>query len=105
MKLGAAVYNKHCADCHGKQGQGVPSIYPVLAGNRNVTLSNTSNLLQIVKGGGFAPSTAANPRPYGMPPFAQTLKDDELAAVITYVRNSWGNRGGEIRAIDTQLLK
>lgn len=105
MKLGAAVYNKHCADCHGRLGQGVANIYPGLAGNRQVTQPSTTNLLQIVKGGGFAPSTAANPRPYGMPPFAQTLKDDELAAVITYVRNSWGNRGGEIRAIDTQLLK
>jgi mono/diheme cytochrome c family protein len=96
MKLGADIYNKHCADCHGKQGQGVPNIYPVLAGNPHVTQPDTTNLLQIVKGGGFAPSTAANPRPYGMPPFAQTLKDDELAAVITYVRNSWGNRGSSV---------
>ena len=105
MKLGATIYSKHCADCHGKQGQGVPSIYPVLAGNRNVTLSNTSNLLQIVKGGGFAPSTAANPRPYGMPPFAQTLKDDELAAVITYVRNSWGNRGSAVSVVEVRVAR
>ena len=103
MKLGATIYGQHCADCHGKQGQGVPNIYPVLAGNRNVTLSNTSNLLQIVKGGGFAPSTAANPRPYGMPPFAQTLNDDELAAVITYMRNSWGNRGGAVSVAEVRM--
>ena len=81
------------------------NIYPVLAGNRNVTLSNTSNLLQIVKGGGFAPSTAANPRPYGMPPFAQTLKDDELAAVITYVRNSWGNRGSAVSVVEVRVAR
>ena len=105
MKLGASIYVKHCADCHGKQGQGVANIYPVLAGNRHVTQANTTNLLQIVKGGGFAPSTAANPRPYGMPPFAQTLKDDELAAVITYIRNSWGNRASEVKALEAQFWK
>ena len=41
--------------------------------------------------GGFPPATAGNPRPFGMPPFDQALNDDEVAAVLTFVRGAWGN--------------
>ena len=40
---------------------------------------------------GFPPSTEGNPRPYGMPPFYQDLSDTQVAAVVTYLRQSWGN--------------
>jgi mono/diheme cytochrome c family protein len=36
--------------------------------------------------------------PYGMPPFAQTLSDDEIAAVVTYIRGAWGNHGSVVTA-------
>ena len=49
------------------------------------------NLVQIVRHGGFLPTTAGNPRPYGMPPFGPVLDDQEIAAVLTFVRGSWGN--------------
>jgi len=49
------------------------------------------NAIRIVVNGGFPPSTQENPRPYGMPPFSQDLTDAEIAAVVTYVRQSWGN--------------
>ena len=44
------------------------------------------NPIRMVLNGGFPPGTAGNPMPYGMPPFAQTLSDDEVAAVVTYIR-------------------
>jgi mono/diheme cytochrome c family protein len=88
---GAKVYTDRCAQCHGEQGEGVPGAYPALAGNRAVTLPVTTNLVQVVLGGGFAPSTAGNPRPFGMPPFATVLSDAEVAAVISHIRASWGN--------------
>jgi mono/diheme cytochrome c family protein len=46
--------------------------------------------------GGFAPATAANPRPYSMPPFAQQLNDEDVAAVVGYIRQSWSNKASAV---------
>ena len=90
-KQGATLYRKHCADCHQKNGEGVPRVYPPLAGNQAILMRNPVNAIRITLNGGFPPSTAGNPRPYGMPPFAHVLSDREVAAVVTYIRSAWGN--------------
>lgn len=90
-ELGGGVYREHCSDCHGEEGRGKPYAYPALAGNRLVTADSAGNALRTVLFGGFAPSTATNPRPYGMPPYAHRLSATEVAAVLTYVRSAWGN--------------
>ena len=68
-----------------------PGAYPALAGNRAVTMPQTTNLVQAVLHGGFAPATAGNPRPFGMPPYLLVLDDADIAAVLTHLRTSWGN--------------
>lgn len=93
LQQGAKLYKEHCQDCHGSSGEGAPGIYPPLAGNRSVTMTPPINTIRSVLNGGYPPSTAGNPRPYGMPPFAQTLRDAEVALVLSYIRNAWGNRG------------
>jgi mono/diheme cytochrome c family protein len=93
---GAKLYGDRCAQCHGDEGEGVPGAYPALAGNRAVTLPVTANLVQVVLGGGFAPATAGNPRPFGMPPYATVLSDADVAAVISHIRRSWGNRASAV---------
>jgi len=105
---GAKLYDTHCAGCHGDSGQGAPGAYPALAGNRTVTMANPANLLRIIQRGGFAPATAGNPRPYGMPPFAGVLDDSELAALASYLRSAWGNHAegvGDVRPMDVLQLK
>ncbi|MGE0497876.1 MAG: cytochrome c [Ramlibacter sp.] len=97
---GAELYDKHCVQCHGEQGQGVPGAYPRLAGNRAVTLGTTANLVQIVLNGGFAPATAGNPRPFGMPPYVLLLNDADTAAVLTHIRNAWGNKAAGVSELD-----
>ncbi len=97
---GAKLYARHCAGCHGEQGEGVAGIYPALAGNRAVTLSTPANLVHVVLEGGFAPATAGNPRPFGMPPFATELSDEQLAQVLTHLRGSWGNRAPAVSALE-----
>jgi mono/diheme cytochrome c family protein len=92
FRQGARIYKRHCQDCHGDAGQGAPGIYPPLAGNRAVTMSPPVNAIRSVLNGGYPPVTAGNPRPYGMPPFAQILHDGEVALVLSYIRNAWGNR-------------
>ncbi len=102
---GAKVYEQQCASCHGDKGQGVPSIYPALAGNRAVLLDPPNNLVQIVRKGGFSPSTAGNPQPFGMPPFGQILSTEDIAAVTTHVRQSWGNSAPAVSTFDIHKVR
>ncbi|MBJ2159847.1 c-type cytochrome [Variovorax sp. IB41] len=101
MARGGKIYDQRCAYCHGDQGQGATGAYPPLAGNRAVNMSPPTNLIQVVSHGGFLPSTAGNPRPYGMPPFGQVLDAAEVAAVLTYIRGSWGNDSAPVTSLDT----
>lgn len=93
MERGEKIYKAQCLDCHGKGGEGVTGIYPALKGNTSLQTASLSNPIRLILAGGFAPATRLNPRPYSMPPFAPVLDDDEVATVLTYIRNSWGNKG------------
>lgn len=93
---GKRVYHDRCADCHGDDGRGKGLAYPPLADNEAILMANPVNGIRMVLNGGFPPSTAGNPRPYGMPPFAHVLRDDEVAAVVTYIRRSWGNEASAV---------
>jgi len=102
---GGKVYEAQCASCHGARGEGVPNIYPALAGNRAVNLGSYDNLVQVIRHGGFAPTTAGNPAPFGMPPFGQALSNSDLAAVVTYIRRSWGNAAAPVSSLDVLRVK
>ncbi|MBU6501606.1 MAG: cytochrome c [Burkholderiales bacterium] len=102
---GARLYQDRCAQCHGATGQGVPNAYPALAGNRAVTMDRPANLVQMVMYGGFAPPTAGNPRPFGMPPYVLVLSDSEIAAVLTHIRMSWGNDAGPVSEFQVKRLR
>ncbi len=100
MQRGERLYGDHCAQCHGERGEGVPGAYPRLAGNRAVTLPVTANLVQVTIHGAYPPATAGNPRPFGMPPFALTLSDADIAAVLSFVRGAWGHQAGGVSELD-----
>jgi mono/diheme cytochrome c family protein len=93
---GAKLYEQHCAQCHGERGEGVVGAYPALAGNRAVTMASTANLVQIVLHGAYAPATAGNPRPFGMPPYVLQLNDHDVAAVLSYLRSAWGHQASGV---------
>lgn len=106
----AKLYEQHCAQCHGKEGQGVggqgaPNAYPALAGNRAVTMEHTVNLVQMVLNGGFPPATQGNPRPFGMPPFALVLDDNDIAALLTHVRGNWGNQASAVTPLEVNRIR
>jgi cytochrome c553 len=105
LKNGAALYETHCANCHGKSGEGQGSAYPALSGNRSVTLSNPANLVQVVLYGGYAPSTAGNPRPFGMPPFVLQLNNKNTADLLTFIRNSWGNSAPGVTELEVNQTR
>jgi mono/diheme cytochrome c family protein len=93
LDQGKKVYADHCAKCHAENGLGMPPAYPPLATNPSIQMPSAVNPIRMVLNGGYPPSTGGNPMPHGMPPFAQSLSNQEVAAVVTYIRRSWGNNG------------
>ena len=63
------------------------------------------NVIRSVLNGGYPATTAGNPRPYGMPPFQQILRNEEVALVVSYIRNAWGNRASLVRALEVDRSK
>lgn len=107
---GTHLYRENCASCHGQQGEGRRDdsgalAYPPLAGSRIVTQASAANLLRVIERGGFAPATPGHPQPYGMPPFAGRLNAEELAALASHLRQSFGNHSGEIDAVEVLRLR
>jgi mono/diheme cytochrome c family protein len=105
LKRGADLYEKHCVDCHKANGQGIPPAYPPLGGNRAITMTSATNPIRMVLNGGYPPSTGGNPRPYGMPPYGPLLNDDEVAALVSYIRNSWGNRAPLVSPVEVNRYR
>jgi len=105
LKRGEKLYGDHCIDCHNADGSGKPPHYPALAGNHALALNSPVNTIRMVLNGGYAPSTAANPRPYGMPPFGPALDDADIAALVSYVRRSWGNNAGPVTAAEVRRYR
>jgi mono/diheme cytochrome c family protein len=95
-EAGAKIFDLHCKACHGGNGQGLPPMYPPLANNQAINMEVPVNPIRMVLFGGYPPATRWNARPFGMPPFAYILSDEEVANVTTYMRQSWGNRGSAV---------
>ncbi|WP_234682932.1 c-type cytochrome [Bradyrhizobium monzae] len=105
ISLGKTVYDKNCASCHGPQGEGKPPHWPPLANNQSIEMQSAVNPIRMVLNGGYPPGTKGNPMPYGMPPFAGLLSDNEVAAVVSYIRTAWGNRGSPVSAREANELR
>jgi cytochrome c oxidase subunit 2 len=82
---GEKSYAAHCAACHQPTGKGMPPAFPALDGGKIVTGPKAAHIAMVLKG---KPGTA-------MAPFAQ-LSDAEIAALVTFERNAWGNKTGDV---------
>lgn len=94
MKKGATSYAV-CGGCHQASGLGVPGQFPPLAGSEIVT-GGTEQLARIALHGLVGPVTVKGVgynTPGGMPPQGMALSDGDIANVLTFIRNSWGNEG------------
>jgi mono/diheme cytochrome c family protein len=105
LSTGRSIYQRYCAACHRSDGKGMPPAYPPLAGNPSIEMELSVNPLRMVLNGGYPPQTTDDPRPYGMPPFAQVLSDDEVAAVVTYIRISRGNHGAGVTRREANAMR
>lgn len=90
---GAAIYMASCAACHQKAGTGLPGAFPSLVGSPIVTDEDPTLMIEIILAGYDARSE------FGvMPPFSNQLTDEEIAAVATHERSSWGNDAPPVTA-------
>ncbi|WMJ68726.1 cytochrome c [Stenotrophomonas sp. 24(2023)] len=92
---GALAYAEHCQACHRADGRGMPRVYPALAGNSIVFADDASSLVQVTLAGGRMPQTPHDTMAFSMPGFAH-LRNEELARILTFIRNSWGNHASPV---------
>ena len=102
---GAVVYIANCSSCHQADGSGIPGAFPPLAGNAVVT-GNPVAVIAIIKNG-VDGKIVVNGLAYSgiMPRWKGVISDDQLAAVITYIRSAWHNRAAGVSAADVQAVK
>ncbi|TCK33654.1 mono/diheme cytochrome c family protein [Paraburkholderia sp. BL8N3] len=102
---GAAVYAPFCAECHRPQGEGILNAFPKLAGNPSIISVDTTSLIRLLVEGGNSPATKSGPPRQAMPAFTGILTDVQIAQVLTYVRESWGNDARPATANDVASLR
>jgi len=105
MKTGEAIFVDTCSACHTREGAGIEHIFPKLAVNVITTQNDPASLIRIVIAGGRAAATEARPTAPAMPSLGYRLNDDQIAAVVTYVRNSWGNAASPVSAEAVKTLR
>jgi mono/diheme cytochrome c family protein len=100
MKTGAQIYADECSGCHAGNGKGIPGLFPTLSGTPVVQQTDPTTLLHVVLRGALSVGTKPAPTAAAMPAFAWLLNDDEVAAVVTYIRNAWRNAAPAVSASD-----
>jgi len=96
MSRGEKVYAANCASCHQPNGKGIPGVFPAIDGSKVATGPKDAHIEVALDG---RPGTA-------MPGFGPQLNDVDLAAVVTYQRNAWGNKTGDvIQPADIKALR
>ncbi len=86
MALGEKVYNANCAACHQQNGQGIPGVFPGLKDSA-IALGDVKEHIDIVVNGKAGTAMQA---------FGKQLALKDLAAIVTYERNAWGNNTGDV---------
>jgi alcohol dehydrogenase (quinone), cytochrome c subunit len=102
---GAAVYAGQCQFCHKETGAAAPPFLPPLAGNPTVLDKDPSSLINIVLNGSAPLVVKGNPAPYRMPQYRAQLTDQQIAGVVTFIRNGWGNSAPPVSAGDVAELR
>lgn len=104
MASGEKLYTAHCAACHQANGQGLAGAFPPLADSSYLAEGAGAAISAVVKG--LSGPITVNGASYdSVMPSMSYLKDEEVAKIITFVMNSWGNPGGEVSAADVAAVR
>lgn len=98
MQAGEAIYRDSCAACHRIDGSGIPTLFPALKGSSGVQSREPTSLVRVVLDGAKSVATDKAPTGPAMPSYGWQLQDAQVAAVLTYIRNAWGNQAPAVSA-------
>ena len=90
---GKALFLKNCAACHQPTGKGIPGAFPALAGNKFVQGKSADVATVLLKGRG------------GMPDFSESLSDQDISTILSFVRSSWGNQAAPLSEAEVMSLR
>jgi mono/diheme cytochrome c family protein len=102
---GAAIYFGQCVSCHVDTGKGSAPYIPPLAGNPTVLDVDSSSLINIVLNGSNPLVVKGTPDAYRMPEFRINLSDQDIADVMSFIRQGWGNHAGPVTADQVAKLR
>jgi mono/diheme cytochrome c family protein len=102
---GAEIYAGQCQSCHKETGAAAPPFLPALAGNPTVLDKDPTSLVNIVLNGSAPLVVKGDPSPYRMPQYRAQLTNQQIADVVTFIRNSWGNTAPPVAASDVADLR
>lgn len=92
VTAGKAIYQDLCSACHQVDGKGVANMFPNLSQIATVSANDPATVLRVILQGAQSVATDREPTGPAMPAFGWQLGDEEVAAVATYIRNSWGHK-------------
>jgi nitrite reductase (NO-forming) len=104
MKRGQAVYSRTCIACHQPTGMGIPPVFPPLAGSEWIAKSSSIAVRNITNGM-QGPVTVKGMTYNSMMPPVAGLTDKDIADVVTYVNNSFGNTGATVTEAEVTAIK
>ena len=104
VAAGAVLYNGTCSVCHQQNGEGLGGVFPALA-NSDYLMADTDRAIAVVLNG-LSGEVVVNGEAFNsvMPPMSQ-LNDDEIANILTFALNSWGNDGDTVSAEDVAQIR
>jgi mono/diheme cytochrome c family protein len=102
---GSVVYASTCASCHGLDAKGFTPYMPALARNPVVVDDDPSSLVNLVLNGSVPLVAKGIPDAYRMPQFRLQLSDQDIANVVTFTRNGWGNQAPTVTAAEVAKLR
>ncbi|MCB9707301.1 MAG: nitrite reductase, copper-containing [Myxococcales bacterium] len=104
IAAGKALFAGTCSTCHQPTGQGLPNVFPPLAKSDYLMKDKTRAIVTVLNG--LSGPVTVNGKEYNsvMPPMSQ-LNDDEIAYILTYVMNAWGNKGEGVTAAEVKKVR
>jgi mono/diheme cytochrome c family protein len=102
---GAKVYSAYCMHCHGVDGKAFAPLLAPLAGNPNVLEKDASSLINVTLNGAHDLVIQGIPAAYPMPQYAKVLSDQQIADVLTFLRNGWNNGALAVTTADVVKMR
>jgi mono/diheme cytochrome c family protein len=98
LEKGAQIYADECSGCHTEDGKGIAGLFPALDHSSTVQQNDPTSLVHVVLRGARSTATDKAPTAAAMPAFGWVLGNDQVAAVLSYIRNAWGNAAPPVTA-------